>query len=803
MFALGFRYLNGWSMAAADGTRKERPEWPPHPDRVFMALAAAWFETGEDAEEGHALRWLESLAPPAVAASTAVLRASVVSYVPINDTRVGSKIPSSKALDILKNAGLTVLPEHRPRQPRRFPVAVPHDPTVYLIWRDAELNSHHKAMERLAAKVTSVGHSASFVQAWVEQDCDVDVVWQPTDGVAVHRLRVPSAGRLDRLARALSRDAWIAYHDLCSEIEQARTDLKEMKPPPRVAWRDFPDAVLLAAETPTRRHPEYRAAKSGDAVAAANLVRALVDESRIAAVRSMLDATCGGAVPVLVSAHAYERDGFNAIPAALAKLLSEHLNIRYDTTVVQTNVVSHTGAGGYARLARQAAFGGSVERGRRYVMVDDFIGQGGTLANLRGWVERRGGAVAGAVSLTGKTYSARLNPSEAQLHELREKHGPDFETWWREHFGHTFDCLTQSEARYLARSPDADTIRSRLAAAVREGGGRSHARSPREQQRHIETLTARRAERFPDGQPPAPMRPPSGSWQGYGRPPEVRRDSATRSIFDPRVVILGISGTRLALPATLRLTAALRGLLLRECPEQPPPEWISGHQQDGEPTVAPHLALVPLPFVGSPHADGRILGLALVLPQGSANAAGRCLEPVLRATATGLPRERRLFDGEWFECAVELETRERPPMSLRTDTWISPSSVWASVTPVVLNRHFKGKDKWEQAAESVKDACEHVGLPRPREVLLHPVSRAEGVPHARDFPRLTRKRDGGRRSHSHALIVFDEQVGGPVLIGAGRFRGYGLCRPIKAPPRVQEESFSRARSAETSAGAWP
>ena len=67
MFALGIRYLNGWSMAAADGARKERAEWPPHPDRVFMALAAAWFETGEDTEEhareGDALRWLQALPP--------------------------------------------------------------------------------------------------------------------------------------------------------------------------------------------------------------------------------------------------------------------------------------------------------------------------------------------------------------------------------------------------------------------------------------------------------------------------------------------------------------------------------------------------------------------------------------------------------------------------------------------------------------------------------------------------------------------------------------------------------------------
>ena len=87
---------------------------------------------------------------------------------------------------------------------------------------------------------------------------------------------------------------------------------------------------------------------------------------------------------------------FNAIPAVLTQLISERLGTPFDTNVVQTNIVGHTGADGYGRLARQAAFDGVVERGRQYVMVDDFIGQGGTLANLRGWVEKKGGTVVGA-----------------------------------------------------------------------------------------------------------------------------------------------------------------------------------------------------------------------------------------------------------------------------------------------------------------------------------------------------------------------------------------------------------------------
>ena len=791
MFALGLRYLNGWSMAAADGARKEQAEWPPHPDRVFMALAAAWFETGEDTEEhareGDALRWLQALPPPAIAASEAGRRTLVTSYVPVNDDGGGRKSSPKTEVDRLRNKGLARLPEHRLRQPRGFPVAIPHDPTVRLIWREAELDAHRGALERLAAKVTHVGHSASFVQAWVEQDCEVAANWAPIEGIAVRRLRVPSPGSLERLARACNRDAWIAWRDLRDELERAQAALKAMKPPPRVAWRGFPDAVLLADETRTRRHPAYPAAKAGDTEAATSLVHALVDEAGVAAVRRLLG-TVETARPVLVSAHAYERDGFNAIPAALARLLSEGLGVPFDTAVVQTNVVAHTGAGGYGRLARQAAFGGEAEKGREHVMVDDFIGQGGTLANLRGWIEKQGGTVVGAVGLTGKPYSAKLNPSGEQLHELRQKHGPDFEKWWREHFGHAFDCLTQSEARYLARSPDADAIRDRLAAAVCEGGFPGRRRNPREQRKEIKGLKECLADRFPDGPPAAPMRPVPGRWQGYGRPqtpssPEsaLPSEAAPHSVFDPRLVVLAIAGKRVSLPATLKLTAALRGLLMRKCPEQPPPEWFCGHRPDGRASAAPHVALAPLPFVGSQHADGRILGLALILPRGlESQEAGRCLEPILRDPETGLPRDDlRLFDGDRLECSIELEARERPPANLDPRTWTRASRVWASVTPVALNRHFDGEDRWERSAESVKDMCGHVGLPRPREVLLHPVSLVEGAPHAREFPQLARKHDGGRRRHGHAVVIFDEPVYGPVLIGAGRFRGYGLCRPME------------------------
>ena len=766
MFALGIRYLNGWSMAAADGARKEQAEWPPHPDRVFMALAAAWFETGEDTEEhdreGDALRWLQALPPPAIAASEAACRTVVTSYVPVNDDGGGRKSSPKTTVDRLRNRGLALIPEHRLRQPRGFPVAIPHDPAVLLIWREAELDAHRTALERLVAKVTHVGHSASLVQAWVEADSVSVPKWVPTDGVAKHRLRIPSPGSLERLARPFDARS--------QAIEHAEAALKATTPPPRKPWpRAFPDAILLAGETATKRHSLYAAAKAGSDFAAAGLVDSLVDESGIRAIQALVAKASKNGAPLLVSAHAYEREGVNAIPAALAQLLGHHLGLEFSTAVMQSNVVSHTGADGYGRLARQARFEGDVHQAREYVMVDDFIGQGGTLANLRGWVEKQGGRVVGAVGLTGKPYSAKLSPSKEQIHELRQKHGADLEKWWKRHFGHAFDCLTQSEARYLARSPDVDTIRARLAAAEREGNRSDHTRNASEQRKLIRKLRS---------QPP--MRPVPGKWQGYDYPQAPPSEAMPHSVFDPGFVVLTIAGRHPSLPATLRLTTALRGLLMRQCPQQPPPEWLSGHRASGQATALPHMALVPLAFTGSQHADGRIMGLAVVLPRTlAAQEAGRCFDSILRDPQSGLPRESlRLFDGERIECSISLETRERPPVNLDARTWTKASRIWASVTPVALNRHFDGDDQWSRSAESVKDMCEHIGLPRPREVLLHPVSLVEGVPHAREFPQLLRKADGSRRRHHHTVAIFDEPVCGPVLLGAGRFRGYGLFRPI-------------------------
>ena len=77
-----------------------------------------------------------------------------------------------------------------------------------------------------------------------------------------------------------------------------------------------------------------------------------------------------------------------------------------------------------------------------------------------------------------------------------------------------------------------------------------------------------------------------------------------------------------------------------------------------------------------------------------------------------------------------------------------------------------------------------LGLPAPRKVNFTQVSAHLGIPPSFGFPRLRRK-DGSERRHTHAILVFDEPVCGPIVIGAGRYRGYGFCRPLNGQDETE------------------
>lgn len=235
-----------------------------------------------------------------------------------------------------------------------------------------------------------------------------------------------------------------------------------MMQPARYPWDYFPDVLIHAPERLVKSHRSYAAAKAGNVDAAGQLVLEVISDDALDHMWRWFHRRA----PILVSAHADEAEGVNAIPEALAWSISSVLEWRHEKNVTQRNKVFHTGADGFSRLQRQAIFSGVVKSGLNYVLVDDFIGQGGTLANLRGHILQQGGHVLGATALTGRDYSAKLAPTDEQTFELRSRHG-HLEDWWRQRFGFGFDCLTASETRYLCRTAPSQRIVEQLEKASR------------------------------------------------------------------------------------------------------------------------------------------------------------------------------------------------------------------------------------------------------------------------------------------------------------------------------------------------
>lgn len=226
------------------------------------------------------------------------------------------------------------------------------------------------------------------------------------------------------------------------------------------------------------------------------------------------------------------------------------------------------------------------------------------------------------------------------------------------------------------------------------------------------------------------------------------------------------------------------------------PAVVSGHAADGSPARASHMAVVPLSFTGFPHADGRVLGFALIPPSGADLFEDDTFRKVLRKLAPLDDKYgRRVLEVKSTQGATANQTFAlkfspsfEAPLGLRSlDPAFYTRAVcrFATVTPIVLDRYLKkqGEARIEEISEQIATACERIGLPRPEAVFSDKHSALQGAvsayPSGRGPAWLKWRLPGSLagRQLTHAIIEFAEPVEGPLLLGAGRFVGMGLCRP--------------------------
>lgn len=291
-----------------------------------------------------------------------------------------------------------------------------------------------------------------------------------------------------------------------------------------------------------------------------------------------------------------------------------------------------------------------------------------------------------------------------------------------------------------------------------------------------------------------PHRPSISQSAGYRYAEDTSDGLTEHSVFDPRLEIFRLASADgafrwLDIASTLQLTAGLRRAIQANIQElgETLPESIGGHQADGRATERPHVAYMPIPAVGHKHGDGHLLGFAVVLPRerSEADPHGMPAEDT-RVLMRALERlvDRGLVLGRLGRWSIEEDNDLHPRGAmLRSDTWSAAgkgATHWASVTPVVFDEHPKSRSKrayLEEAEGLIRRMFVRIGLPEPLRVALSPVSVFAGSPPAFQFPRLARK-DGSERRHIHVSVRFDREVVGPILIGAGRYRGYGLLKPV-------------------------
>lgn len=265
----------------------------------------------------------------------------------------------------------------------------------------------------------------------------------------------------------------------------------------------------------------------------------------------------------------------------------------------------------------------------------------------------------------------------------------------------------------------------------------------------------------------------------------------TEGIFsNDWIVFERVGGARPLSSRGTDLSRALRDALFEQHGSRILPASLSGHRQDGSATDQPHVAFVALPFVSHEHADASVQGCAIVFPR---ELAGSDREVLLRLVAAW-ERDRAIDGDGTMELAggslptVRLKRVELPVKStLRPATWCRPARRFVTATPIALdrnpgnlrsNQHGTAHKASIEAQRYVADACERIGLPRPISVEVSLAPLLPGAQPVHAFLPWPGRPGRTTRVRVHADILFAEKVAGPVLLGAGRFFGFGLCLPI-------------------------
>lgn len=279
--------------------------------------------------------------------------------------------------------------------------------------------------------------------------------------------------------------------------------------------------------------------------------------------------------------------------------------------------------------------------------------------------------------------------------------------------------------------------------------------------------------------------------QRYSRASKVAAPApGAESVFSTDWVLFErVGGSRPVASRATDLARALRGALIELHGNQDLPATLSGHAERG-PAEQPHVAFVPLPFVGHEHADGALMGCALVLPRDLGNDDRELLfRLVARWEKEGADRRGHLtLAGGTLPPFVVRRVDVSAKAALDPARWCRSSSRFVTATPIALDKN-PGNLRSNQdgtaykaaleAQQNISDSCLRVVGARPSSVEVSLAPLLPGAQHVRHFLPWPGRKGRTPRVRVHADIRFEAPLRGPLLLGAGRYFGLGLCLPVE------------------------
>lgn len=254
---------------------------------------------------------------------------------------------------------------------------------------------------------------------------------------------------------------------------------------------------------------------------------------------------------------------------------------------------------------------------------------------------------------------------------------------------------------------------------------------------------------------------------GVGR--GTAEDEPIAGPFRSLVVLRRSRGFKLTLAHSAIVARALRNAVLANAGDAAP-SILHGHGHH------PHVAFVPLATVGHRYAGGEIRGFALAIPYGTSREdEGQIVAAARQTREIAITQDIVPWRVEHLPQPAEAEEPD-PDSTLRTldpARWIGPSRLWATVTPIVLDRHTR-RGRRESVEDVVRLTFTNALLPSPASL---DISRFPFIGGA--VPVGIHAANGAPRGALlHVKARFERPVRGPVLVGRGRYLGTGVCAPL-------------------------